>query len=44
MDKKEELEKLTIEKEYYRIEFLEKQKQNKKNFSKKNIFRFHSMF
>ncbi len=44
MDKKEELEKLTIEKEYYRIEFLEKQKQNKKNFSKKIFLDFIACF
>ena len=30
MDKKEKLEKLTAEKEYYDVEYLEKQKQNKK--------------
>lgn len=35
MDKKERLEKLTAEKEYYDVEFLEKQKQNKKSFTQK---------
>lgn len=35
MDKKEKLEKLTAEKEYYYVEFLEKQKQNKKSFAHK---------
>ena len=35
MDKKEKLEKLTAEKEYYEVEFLEKQKQNKKDFTRK---------
>jgi hypothetical protein len=35
MDKKEKLEKLTAEKEYYNVEFLDKQKQNKKSFAQK---------
>lgn len=35
MDKKEKLEKLTAEKEYYDVEYLEKQKQNKKGFAQK---------
>lgn len=35
MDKKEKLEKLLAEKKYYYVEFLEKQKQNKKSFAQK---------
>jgi hypothetical protein len=35
MEKQQILEKLTEEKEYFRIEFLEKQKQNKKEFAEK---------
>ncbi len=44
MDKKKKLEQLTEEKEYYRIEFLEKQKQNKKSFAEKIFSDFVTSF
>ena len=44
MDKKEKLEKLTAEKEYYNVEFLEKQKQNKKSFAEKIFLDFVKEF
>ncbi len=44
MDKKEKLEKLTAEKEYYDVEFLEKQKQNKKDFAQKIFQDFNQEF
>ncbi len=44
MDKKKKLEKLTEEKEYYRIEFLEKQKLNKKSFAEKIFLDFVKSF
>jgi len=44
MDKKEKLVKLTAEKEYYDVEFLEKQKQNKKSFAQKIFYDFIQEF
>jgi len=44
MNKKEKLEKLTAEEEYYNVEFLEKQKQNKKSFAEKIFFDFVQEF
>ncbi len=44
MDKKEKLEKLIEEKEYYRVEFLEKQKQNKKSFAERIFLELISCF
>lgn len=44
MDKKEKLEKLIAEKEYYNVEFLEKQKQNKNNFAQKIFHDFIQEF
>ncbi len=44
MDKKKKLEKLTEEKEYYMVEFLEKQKQNKRSFAERIFLDFISCF
>lgn len=44
MDKKEKLEKLTAEKEYYDVEFLDKQKQNKICFAQKIFHDFIQEF
>ncbi len=44
MDKKKRLEKLKEENEYYRVEFLEKQKQNKKSFAERIFLELISCF
>lgn len=44
MDKNKRLEKLIEEKEYYRTEFLEKQKRNKKSFAERIFIDFVSCF
>ncbi|MFN2262506.1 MAG: hypothetical protein ABR595_10620 [Psychroflexus sp.] len=44
MDKKEKLEKLTAENKYYDVEFIDKQKQNKKSFAQKIFYDFIQEF